>query len=501
MGKLKVLFIGGSGIISSACARVAVGGGDIDLYVLNRGRSTTRPLPGGVTELRGDIREPGTVRDALGNRDFDCVVDWVAFTPDHVRTDLDLFRDRTGQYVFISSASAYQTPAARLPVTESTLLRNPHWQYSRDKIACEDLLVAQYRESGFPVTIVRPSHTYDKTSAVLDRGWTALPRMLAGQARVGDGGGNTPLAPTHQEGFPRAFGPVSRAPRAVGEAFHITSDDFLTWDQIARALASALGVTPRIVHVPSDVIAAADPAWGAGLLGDKTHSLIFDNSKIKAIAPGWHAVIPFERGAREIADWHLADPSRQVADAGRDALMDKLAEAYRVRLSRGDAEDGVARRDAPQLLAGRVGVDAVEEDPALELPAPQVLAQDLRLGVVIDLCRGEALGLAAEAEFSLAARGAQVADPLGGAARRDQVALSACRQRVDDGAARLPRRASLDGQQPGAIEADADPGEPGDGVVQETGALRGGGVARFRAHDVLLALSGMPALCESGALG
>jgi nucleoside-diphosphate-sugar epimerase len=329
MSKLKVLFIGGSGIISSACARAAVARGDIDLHVLNRGQGTARPLPDGVRQLRADIREPGSVREALGDRDFDCVVDWVAFTPGHVRTDLDLFRDRTGQYVFISSASAYQTPPSRLPVTESSPLRNPWWRYSRDKIACEDLLVAEYRETGFPVTIVRPSHTYDRTSAVLDGGWTALGRMLAGKPVIVHGDGTSLWTLTHHEDFARAFVPLLGHPRTAGEAFHITSDDFLTWDQIANALASALGVRASLVHVPSDAIAAADPEWGAGLLGDKAHSMVFDNSKIRQIVPGWHAVIPFERGAREIADWFLADSSRQVTDGRLDALMDKLAQAYR----------------------------------------------------------------------------------------------------------------------------------------------------------------------------
>ncbi|HSZ43144.1 MAG TPA: NAD-dependent epimerase/dehydratase family protein [Trebonia sp.] len=329
MSKLRVLFIGGSGVISSACARVAVEGGDIDLYVLNRGQSTTRPLPDGVTEVRGDIREPGNVREVLGDLEFDCVVDWVAFTPGHVRADIDLFRGRTRQYVFISSASAYQTPVSRLPVTESTPLRNPYWQYSRDKIACEDLLVAAYRDSGFPATIVRPSHTYDKTKTVLDGGWTALARMLAGKPVIVHGDGTSLWTVTHHDDFARAFVPLLGHPRTLGEAFHITSEDFLTWDQIAQALASALGVTADIVHVPSDVIAAADPGWGAGLIGDKAHSMVFDNSKIRQIAPGWRAVIPFERGAREIADWYLADPARQVVDPGLDALMGKLADAYR----------------------------------------------------------------------------------------------------------------------------------------------------------------------------
>ena len=329
MGKLRVLFVGGSGIISSACARVAVESG-IELTVLNRGQTTSRPLPAGVTEVRADVRDAAAVRKALGDREFDSVVDWVAFTTEHVRADLDLFRGRTRQYVFISTASAYQTPPARLPITESTPLRNPYWQYSRDKIACEDLLVAEYRDNGFPVTIVRPSHTYDASKTVLERGWTLLARMLAGKPVIVHGDGTSLWTVTHNTDFARGFVPLLGHPRTYGDAFHITSDDFLTWDQIAHALAAALGVAPRIVHVPSEAIAAADPEWGVGLVGDKAHSMVFDNSKLRSIVPGWHAAVPFEQGAREIVEWHLADPARQVVNPELDALMDKLAEQHGV---------------------------------------------------------------------------------------------------------------------------------------------------------------------------
>jgi len=327
MTKLRVLFIGGSGVISSACSRAAVDSG-IELSVLNRGRSTVRPLPPGVRMLRADIREPGSVRDEIRDREFDAVVDWVAFVPAHVRTDIELFRGRTGQYVFISSASAYQTPPARMPVTESTPLRNPYWQYSRDKIACEDALVTAYREEGFPATIVRPSHTYDETLVPFDGGWTVLGRMLAGKPVIVHGDGTSLWTMTHHDDFARAFVPLLGHPRTLGEAIHITSDDVLTWNQIAESMAAALGVTARLVHVPSDVIAAADPDWGAGLLGDKAHSMVFDNAKLRGIVPGWRAVIPFERGARQIADWYLADPARQVTDQALDAVMDKLAAAW-----------------------------------------------------------------------------------------------------------------------------------------------------------------------------
>ena len=328
MSGLRVLFLGGTGIISSACSRLAVAQG-IELFVLNRGRSTDRPLPPEATVLRGDARDPASVRDALGAREFDAVVDWVAYTPDHVQADVDTFRGRTGQYVFISSASAYQTPPSRVPVVESTPLRNPFWQYSRDKIACEELLRAAYRDEGFPATIVRPSHTYDKTEVPLHGGWTAVARMRQGKPVIVHGDGTSLWTLTHHVDFAQGFVPLLGHPRTLGESFHITSDDVLTWDQITHALAAAAGVTADIVHVPSEVIAAADPDWGAGLLGDKAHSMVFDNAKLRGVVPGYRAAIPFERGAREIVAWHDEDSSRQRIDAGVDALSDKLAQAWR----------------------------------------------------------------------------------------------------------------------------------------------------------------------------
>lgn len=328
MSALKVLFVGGTGIISSAVTRLAVERG-IDLHLLSRGTST-RPVPDGVTHLRGDIGDPESVRAALTGREFDAVVDWVAFTPDHVRRDLDLFTGRTGQYVFISSASAYQTPPERLPVTESTPLRNPFWQYSRNKIACEDLLVAAYRDRGFPVTIVRPSHTYDRTSLPFEGGWTVIERMRQGREIVVHGDGTSLWTLTHHEDFARGFVPLLGNPRALGDAFQITSDEVLTWNQIARILGDAAGVEPRIVHVPSDAIAAVDADWGAGLLGDKAHSMVFDNTKLRRLVPDFVATIPYEVGARQIIDWHDADPARRVVDARIDGLIDDLVARFRV---------------------------------------------------------------------------------------------------------------------------------------------------------------------------
>lgn len=329
MTNLRVLFIGGSGIISSASTRLAAE--RVDLTLLNRGQSTLRPVPEDVEVLRADVRDPVAVRRVLGDRDFDAVVDWLAFTPAHVQADIDLFTGRTGQFVFISSASAYQTPPERVPVVESTPLRNPFWQYSRDKIACEDLLVAAYRERGFPAVIVRPSHTYDRTLVPFDGGWTLVERMRQGKEVVVHGDGTSLWTLTHHEDFARGFVPLLGHPRTVGEAFHLTSDDVLTWDQIARSLATAAGVEARIVHVPSDAIAAVDPEWGAGLLGDKAHSMVFDNSKVRSVVPGYRATIPFEQGAREIVEWHDGDPARRQVDARLDGLMDQLVERFRMR--------------------------------------------------------------------------------------------------------------------------------------------------------------------------
>jgi len=322
---MKVLYIGGSGIISSACSALAVEQG-IDLYLLNRGRTETRPIPAAAYVLTGDIRDPA-VADVLAGHTFDAVVDWIAFTPEHIATDLTLFRSRVGQYVFISSASAYQKPPARLPITEETPLDNPFWQYSRNKIACEEMLLAAYRDEGFPVTIIRPSHTYDRTLLPFHGGYTILQRLLTGKPILVHGDGTSLWTLTHHRDFARAFLAVLGAPRALGEAYHITSDEWLTWNAITRLLGEAAGVEPRIVHVPSDAVARYDAGWGDSLLGDKAHCAIFDNSKIRSLLPGFAAEIPFAEGAREIVAWYAANPEYQRVDAAFDALNDRIIAA------------------------------------------------------------------------------------------------------------------------------------------------------------------------------
>ena len=322
---MKVLFIGGSGIISSACSQLAVERG-LELYLLNRGQSS-RPTPESAHVLRGDIRDPASAAEALGDMIFDAVVNWVAFTPEHIETDLELFRDRTQQYVFISSASAYQTPPASLPVVESTPLSNPFWQYSRDKIACEERLTRAYREEGFPITIVRPSHTYDRTLLPMDGGYTVVSRMREGKKVIVHGDGTSLWVLTHHRDFAKGLVGLLGNPHALGDAFHITSDELLSWNQIFETVARAAGAAADIVHVPSEVIAAHDPKWGAGLLGDKAHSMVFDNSKIKRVVPDYVATIPFARGAEEIMAWFDADPARQKVDDKLDGLMDKIIAA------------------------------------------------------------------------------------------------------------------------------------------------------------------------------
>ena len=323
---MKALFIGGTGNISSACVELALSRG-IEVTLLNRGTSG-RPVPNGAQVLNGDIRDPQTVRAALGSRSFDVVAEFVAFTPEHIETDLELFRGRTGQYIFISSASAYQTPPAILPVTESTVLDNPYWEYSRNKAACEERLVRAYREEKFPITIVRPSHTYSAPYVPIDGGWTAIDRMLRGEPVIVHGDGTSLWTLTHSSDFAKGFVGLMGNAHAIGEAFHITSDEWLTWNQIHEILAAAAGVKATLVHVPSDLIAAYDPIWGESLLGDKTHSFILDNSKVKQLVPDFICTTPFSRGAEEIIAWHMGDPVRRKVDEAFNALCDRILQAY-----------------------------------------------------------------------------------------------------------------------------------------------------------------------------
>ncbi|GJM41114.1 MAG: hypothetical protein DHS20C20_13960 [Ardenticatenaceae bacterium] len=323
---MRILFIGGTGIISSACSQLAIDRG-YDLTLLNRGQSH-RPIPNGAKQIQADIRNLAAAKKALADQYFDVVVNWIAFSPEHIETDLALFNGRTNQYIFISSASAYQTPPAHLPITESTPLYNPHWEYSRQKIACEERLMRAYRESGFPVTIVRPSHTYDQTLLPMRGGYTTVNRMRQGKKVVVHGDGTSLWTLTHHRDFAVGFVGLLGHPATIGDLLHITSDESLSWNQIFQQVATAAGTNAKIVHIPSDTIARHDADWGSGLLGDKAHSMIFDNSKIKRLVPEFVAKIPFWQGAKEIIAWFDADPKRQAIDQKHDQLLDQLIARY-----------------------------------------------------------------------------------------------------------------------------------------------------------------------------
>lgn len=323
MATNRLLFIGGTGIISSKSVRLAHERGH-DVTVLNRGISRIRPLPEGVRSLVADIRDPRSVRDAIGSEEFDAVAEFAAFTPEHVAGDLELFEGRTGQYVFISSASAYQKPPASLPITESTPLVNPFWQYSRDKIACEDLLVAAHRDRGLPVTIVRPSHTYDEAALPTLGGWTDVARMRAGRPVVVHGDGTSLWTLTHSRDFAVAFVGLLGNPLALGEAYTITGDHHPTWNQIYEWIGRAAGVEAELVHVASETIGRVLPEHLDGLVGDKAHSVVFDNSKVKALVPEFSTTVPYWEGAAQTIAWYDAHPDKQVVDVALDAAFDAL---------------------------------------------------------------------------------------------------------------------------------------------------------------------------------
>jgi len=326
---MKVLFIGGTGIISSASTALAVERG-IELTLLTRGK---RDLPRGVRALNEDINSP-SVGARLVNEKFDAVVDWIGFTPDQIERDIALFRGRTRQFIFISSASVYQKPQTHYLMTESTPLANPHWDYSRNKIACEERLMKAYREEGFPITIVRPSLTYGETLVPLvmnswaEMSYTAVDRMMRGHKLVVPGDGTSLWVITHNTDFAKGFVGLLGHQQAIGHAFHITSDEVLTWNQIFRIVGRAAGVEPKIVHIPSDFISACVPEKEGSLLGDKSVSVVFDNSKIKRFVPEFRATTSFSQGIRKSLAWFDADPSRKKIDHEMNARLDKLIAGY-----------------------------------------------------------------------------------------------------------------------------------------------------------------------------
>ena len=324
MTTTSLLFIGGTGQISAACVREAVRNG-LAVTVLNRGTTTARSIPDGVEVLTADAHDEADVSRILGDRRFDSIADFLTFTPDQAAAAVRLYGDRTDQYLFVSSASAYQKPPARLPIDETVPLFNPFWQYSRDKIACERLLRDEHAAGRIRVTVVRPSHTYDRTQVPLLGGWTVIDRLRRGLPIVLHGDGTSPWAITHSDDFATAFQSLLGAPEAIGEAFNIMSPELLTWNAIALDLADAAGVeTPQIVHRTTHDLVVEAPEWDESLRGDRSHPAIFDTTKIRSLATGWEPRIPFAEGARQIIAWHDANASRRVVDPEVDALIDRL---------------------------------------------------------------------------------------------------------------------------------------------------------------------------------
>ena len=301
----------------------------IELHLLNRG-GRIADLPG-ARSLVADIHDPQGVRTALQGLEFDVVVDWIAYTLEDVERDLALFRGRTKQYVFISSATVYEKPPRHYVISEATPLSNPFWQYARDKIACEERLMRAHREEGFPVTIVRPSMTYGTNLPIALGGWgtyTLADRLLKGLPVIVHGDGSSLWVVTHADDLAKGLLGLFGNERAFGEAFHITTDEVLTWNDIYRGIAEALGVEADIVHVPSDFIARVAPQMAGSLLGDKTWSVVFDNSKIKEFVPGFEATIAFRDGIRRTLDWFAADEKRRFVDEAVNAELERILERF-----------------------------------------------------------------------------------------------------------------------------------------------------------------------------
>jgi nucleoside-diphosphate-sugar epimerase len=328
---MKVLFIGGTGNISTAVSRLCIEKG-IDLYLLNRGISKVEVK--NAKKIIGDINSVKELSGILKKQQWDVVVNWVAFNLNDIERDLRLFQGKTGQYIFISSASAYLKPPQYPIITESMTLKNPFWDYSRNKIACEEKLNLAYRENGFPVTIVRPSLTYETVIPVAIGGWkeyTVIDRLKKGKKIIVHGDGTSLWTITHARDFAKGFIGLLGHRQAIGQAFHITSDEILTWNQIYQAVAEAAGAEARMVHIASDFICQVEPSLTGTLIGDKIHSVIFDNSKIKKFVPDFKATIPFRKGIKQTLSWFEAETSRMVINKETSRMMDRIIDAYETR--------------------------------------------------------------------------------------------------------------------------------------------------------------------------
>ena len=332
---MKALFIGGTGTISAAIVRRLVNELNWEVWLLNRG-NRPEAVPEGARSIVADINDEADVLAKLGDATFDCVCEFIGFTPDQVERDYRLFKGRTRQYIYTSSASAYHKPAASYVITEGTTLANPHWKYSRDKIACEEFLMKVYREGGFPVTIVRPSHTYDERSVPLGvhgkkGSWQVVKRMLEGKPVIIQGDGTSLWTMTFNTDFAVGYTGLMGNRHAIGEAFQITGDETLTWNQIYATIADALGVELKACHVSSEFLAAVGDKRGydytGSLIGDKAVSVVFDNSKLKRDVPDMRTAVRFDQGVRIAVDYVLSHPECQVPDPEFDEWCDRVIEA------------------------------------------------------------------------------------------------------------------------------------------------------------------------------
>lgn len=325
---MKVLFIGGTGTISMAITKQLAEEGH-EVFLINRG-SRTRELPQSVKIINADINDEDDVKSKIAGMSFDSVCDFIGFVPSQLERDYRLFNGKTKQFMYISSASAYHKPCRGYVITEGTALANPYWEYSRNKIACEDLLMKYYREEGFPVTIIRPSHTYDERSVPLgvhgSKGsWQVVKRMLQGKPVIIHGDGTSLWTMTHNSDFAKGFCGLVGNPHAIGEAFQITNDETLTWNQIYECIADALGVKLNAIHVSSELLASiSDYDFTGSLIGDKACSVVFDNSKLKKAVPEFKATVHFEEGIRRTVENVVANPDLQQDDPEFDAWCDKV---------------------------------------------------------------------------------------------------------------------------------------------------------------------------------
>lgn len=325
---MKVLFIGGTGNISLSSTKLALERG-IDIFLLTRG--TSQVIPKGVKSLIADINDEAKVKELIKDHHFDAVVNWIAFSPEDIKRDFALFRGKTNQYIFISSASCYQKPLSHPIITESTPLANPFWDYSRQKIACEDALMGLYRYEDFPITIVRPSLTYDTVIPVPIGGWTEytiVDRIKKGKKIIIHGDGTSLWTITHAKDFAVGFMGLIGHQQAIGQSFHITSDEILTWNQIYEAVAMAAGREADIIHISSDYLGTFDQHLKGSLLGDKAVSTIFDNSKIHRFVPEFNPCIRFKDGILNTIKWFEETPERMVIRDETNEFMDRIIKAY-----------------------------------------------------------------------------------------------------------------------------------------------------------------------------